>query len=514
MILNNTRYRRKICVFCSILTAVLIALCFRLFYLMIVKGDYYSKKASALQERERDIAGIRGDIVDRNERIIATNETAYNISVIHNQITDKEAVISVLSSELSIDEKTIRSKVDKVTSIEKIKNNVSKKTGDKILSYGLAGVKVDESSVRYYPLNELFSKVIGFAGADGQGVVGLETTYDEILRGTPGRIYTVCDGRGVEVKGYKERREAPQKGDTLVTTLDINIQRVCEKNAMMAYAQNLADSVSIIALNPKNGEIYAMTDYPEYNLNDPFSCENHDEAWRNGCVSDTYEPGSVFKIITAGIALEEDVVSLDDRFYCPGYITVEDRRIHCHKRTGHGSETFVQGIQNSCNPVFIDLGLRIGSERYYAVMTTVSSLINGGNRITPHIGKEIHSTEGTVKEVLSFEQTSGICSEETSDTLRKLLEGVVAEGSGKNAKVEGYAIGGKTATSQTLPRSDNVYIASFLGFYPVDDPALMVLVKINNPKGGAYYGGTIAAPVAAEIFREIIPYAQEIGVCN
>ena len=336
-----------------------------------------------------------------------------------------------------------------------------------------------------------------------------------------------------------------------------------EKNAMMAYAQNLADSVSIIALNPKNGEIYAMTDYPEYNLNDPFSCENHDEAWRNGCVSDTYEPGSVFKIITAGIALEEDVVSLDDRFNCPGYITVEDRRIHCHKRTGHGSETFVQGIQNSCNPVFIDLGLRIGSERYYAdfmrfglldktgidlpgeaatimhqpdkigqvelatisfgqsfqltpieLMTTVSSLINGGNRITPHIGKEIHSTEGTVKEVLSFEQTSGICSEETSDTLRKLLEGVVAEGSGKNAKVEGYAIGGKTATSQTLPRSDNVYIASFLGFYPVDDPALMVLVKINNPKGGAYYGGTIAAPVAAEIFREIIPYAQEIGVCN
>ena len=366
MILNNTRYRRKICVFCSILTAVLIALCFRLFYLMIVKGGYYSKKASALQERERDIAGIRGDIVDRNERIIATNETAYNISVIHNQITDKEAVISVLSSELSIDEKTIRSKVDKVTSIEKIKNNVSKKTGDKILSYGLAGVKVDESSVRYYPLDELFSKVIGFAGADGQGVVGLETTYDEILRGTPGRIYTVCDGRGVEVKGYKERREAPQKGDTLVTTLDINIQRVCEKNAMMAYAQNLADSVSIIALNPKNGEIYAMTDYPEYNLNDPFSCENHDEAWRNGCVSDTYEPGSVFKIITAGIALEEDVVSLDDSFYCPGYITVEDRRIHCHKRTGHGSETFVQGIQNSCNPVFIDLGLRIGSERYYA----------------------------------------------------------------------------------------------------------------------------------------------------
>ena len=554
MILNNTRYRRKICVFCSILTAVLIALCFRLFYLMIVKGDYYSKKASALQERERDIAGIRGDIVDRNERIIATNETAYNISVIHNQITDKEAVISVLSSELSIDEKTIRSKVDKVTSIEKIKNNVSKKTGDKILSYGLAGIKVDESSVRYYPLNELFSKVIGFAGADGQGVVGLETTYDEILRGTPGRIYTVCDGRGVEVKGYKERREAPKKGDTLVTTLDINIQRVCEKNAMMAYAQNLADSVSIIALNPKNGEIYAMTDYPEYNLNDPFSCENHDEAWRNGCVSDTYEPGSVFKIITAGIALEEDVVSLDDSFYCPGYITVEDRRIHCHKRTGHGSETFVQGIQNSCNPVFIELGLRIGVDRFcdyfhkFGLMNltgvdipgeagtimhkkenigqvelatisfgqsfqitpiqlaaTVSALINGGKRVTPHFGTEILNEDGKVTKEFHYSEKKHIVSEKTSETMRILLESVVSEGSGKNAYVEGYRIGGKTATSQTLPRSANKYISSFVGFAPADDPEILGMCVIYDPQG-IYYGGTIAAPVIGNIFENILPY--------
>ena len=552
MILNNTRYRRKICVFCSILTAVLIALCFRLFYLMIVKGDYYSKKASALQERERDIAGIRGDIVDRNERIIATNETAYNISVIHNQITDKEAVISVLSSELSIDEKTIRSKVDKVTSIEKIKNNVSKKTGDKILSYGLAGIKVDESSVRYYPLDELFSKVIGFAGADGQGVVGLETTYDEILRGTPGRIYTVCDGRGVEVKGYKERREAPQKGDTLVTTLDINIQRVCEKNAMMAYAQNLADSVSIIALNPKNGEIYAMTDYPEYNLNDPFSCENHDEAWRNGCVSDTYEPGSVFKIITAGIALEEDVVSLDDSFYCPGYITVEDRRIHCHKRTGHGSETFVQGIQNSCNPVFIELGLRIGVDRFcdyfhkFGLMNltgvdipgeagtimhkkenigqvelatisfgqsfqitpiqlaaTVSALINGGKRVTPHFGTEILNEDGKVTKEFHYSEKKHIVSEKTSETMRILLESVVSEGSGKNAYVEGYRIGGKTATSQTLPRSANKYISSFVGFAPADDPEILGMCVIYDPQG-IYYGGTIAAPVIGNILRKYI----------
>ena len=558
MILNNTGYRKKICALCVMMTIMLMVLCVRLGYLIIVKGEYYSKKARALQERERAITGIRGDILDRNGSVIATNETACNISVIHNQITDEEAVIRTLSTELSMDESKIRKKVEKVTSIEKIKNNVSKETGDRILSYGLDGVKVDESSIRYYPGNELFSKVIGFSGADGQGVVGLEATYDDVLFGKPGKIYTVCDGRGVEVKGYKERRKAPKKGDTLVTTLDINIQRICEQKAAEAYNENLADSVSIIVMNPANGEIYAMSDYPEYNLNDPFSCENHDEAWRNGCVSDTYEPGSTFKIITAAIALEENVVSLDDSFYCPGYITVEDRRIHCHKRSGHGSETFVQGIQNSCNPVFIDLGLRIGCDRYYEkfksfcllektgidlpgeagtimhqpdkigqvelatisfgqsfqitpieLMTTVSSLINGGNRVTPHIGKEILNPDGTTKKQVSFDTKSGICTQETSNTLRMLLEGVVSEGSGKNAQVEGYAIGGKTATSQTLPRSDNVYIASFLGFYPADDPRLMVLVKINNPKGGVYYGGTIAAPVAAEVFTEIIPYVDE-----
>lgn len=558
MILNNTGYRKKICALCVMMTIMLMVLCVRLGYLIIVKGEYYSKKARALQERERAITGIRGDILDRNGSVIATNETACNISVIHNQITDEEAVIRTLSTELSMDESKIRKKVEKVTSIEKIKNNVSKETGDRILSYGLDGVKVDESSIRYYPGNELFSKVIGFSGADGQGVVGLEATYDDVLFGKPGKIYTVCDGRGVEVKGYKERRKAPKKGDTLVTTLDINIQRICEQKAAEAYNENLADSVSIIVMNPANGEIYAMSDYPEYNLNDPFSCENHDEAWRNGCVSDTYEPGSTFKIITAAIALEENVVSLDDRFYCPGYITVEDRRIHCHKRSGHGSETFVQGIQNSCNPVFIDLGLRIGCDRYYEkfksfcllektgidlpgeagtimhqpdkigqvelatisfgqsfqitpieLMTTVSSLINGGNRVTPHIGREILNPDGTTKKQVSFDTKSGICTQETSNTLRMLLEGVVSEGSGKNAQVEGYAIGGKTATSQTLPRSDNVYIASFLGFYPADDPRLMVLVKINNPKGGVYYGGTIAAPVAAEVFTEIIPYVDE-----
>ncbi|WP_455720572.1 peptidoglycan D,D-transpeptidase FtsI family protein [Agathobacter sp.] len=559
MILNNTQYRKKICVFCSMVTVLLFILCFRLGYLMLVKGDYYSKKADEIQERERTLSGIRGDILDRNGNVIATNETACNISVIHNQITDMESVISVLSTELGMDEETVRKKVEKVTSIEKIKNNVDKSVGDKILSYGLSGIKVDEASVRYYPNNELFSKVIGFAGADGQGVVGLETTYDSYLKGTAGKIYTVCDGRGVEVEGYKERRQAPEKGDTLVTTLDANIQKICQQQAVTAYAQNLADSVSIIAMNPQNGEIYAMVDYPEYDLNNPFEGEDHDAIWRNSCINDTYEPGSTFKIITSAIALEEDVVDLDDRFYCPGYIVVEDRRIKCHKRAGHGSESFVEGIQNSCNPVFIDLGLRIGSDRYYSyfekfglldktgidlpgeagtimhqpekigqvelatisfgqsfqitpiqLMTTVSSLINGGNRVTPHIGKEIQNTDGTTKEVLEFDTKTGICSEETSETLQMLLESVVSEGSGKNAAVEGYAIGGKTATSQTIPRSDNVYIASFLGFYPADDPQMMVLVKINNPKGGAYYGGTIAAPVAAQIFEQVIPYMPDM----
>lgn len=559
MILNNTQYRKKICVFCSMVTVLLFILCFRLGYLMLVKGDYYSKKADEIQERERNISGIRGDILDRNGNVIATNETACNISVIHNQITDMESVITVLSTELGMDEETVRKKAQKVTSIERIKNNVEKSVGDKILSYGLDGIKVDEASVRYYPNNELFSKVIGFAGSDGQGVVGLETTYDSYLKGTAGKIYTVCDGRGVEVEGYKERRQAPEKGNTLVTTLDANIQQICQQQAITAYAQNLADSVSIIAMNPQNGEIYAMVDYPEYDLNNPFEGEDHDAIWRNSCINDTYEPGSTFKIITSAIALEEDVVDLDDRFYCPGYIVVEDRRIKCHKRAGHGSESFVEGIQNSCNPVFIDLGLRIGSDRYYSyfekfglldktgidlpgeagtimhkpdkigqvelatisfgqsfqitpiqLMTTVSSLINGGNRVTPHIGKEIQNTDGTTKEVLEFDTKTGICSEETSETLQMLLESVVSEGSGKNAAVEGCAIGGKTATSQTIPRSDNVYIASFLGFYPADDPQMMVLVKINNPKGGAYYGGTIAAPVAAQIFEQVIPYMSDM----
>ena len=557
MVLNSTGHRKKTWVLFMMLILCMAGLMIRIGYIMIFESSYYEGKAKEIQERERIISGIRGDILDRNGNVIAVNETAYNISVIHNQISDEEKVIEVLSGELGIDEEKVRKRVEKVSSIEKIKNNVSKEMGEKILSYNLDGVKVDESSIRYYPNNELFSKVIGFAGSDGQGVVELETVYDKLLAGTPGKILTTCDGRGVEVEGFEEKRIAPGKGKNLITTLDVNIQKVCMEKAKEAYEVNRADGVSIIAMNPKNGEIYAMVDYPEYDLNDPFEGEDLNSMWRNSCVSDTYEPGSTFKIITASIALEENLVTLDERFYCPGYIVVEDRRIRCHKTAGHGSESFVEGIQNSCNPVFIDLGLRIGSDRYYdyfkkfglldktgidlpgeagtimhekdkigqvelatiafgqsfqitpvQLMTTVSSLINGGTRIVPHIGMAESENNGkTVK--FEYENKEGICSEKTSQTMRMLLESVVSEGSGKNAAVEGYEIGGKTATSQTFPRSDNIYIASFLGFYPADDPQVMYLVKINNPKD-AYYGGTIAAPVAAELFKETIPYISTL----
>ena len=557
MVLNSTGHRKKTWVLFMMLILCMAGLMIRIGYIMIFESSYYEGKAKEIQERERIISGIRGDILDRNGNVIAVNETAYNISVIHNQISDEEKVIEVLSGELGIDEEKVRKRVEKVSSIEKIKNNVSKEMGEKILSYNLDGVKVDESSIRYYPNNELFSKVIGFAGSHGQGVVGLETVYDKLLSGTPGKILTTCDGRGGEVEGFEEKRIAPGKGKNLITTLDVNIQKVCMEKAKEAYEVNRADGVSIIAMNPKNGEIYAMVDYPEYDLNDPFEGEDLNSMWRNSCVSDTYEPGSTFKIITASIALEENLVTLDERFYCPGYIVVEDRRIRCHKTAGHGSESFVEGIQNSCNPVFIDLGLRIGSDRYYdyfkkfglldktgidlpgeagtimhekdkigqvelatiafgqsfqitpvQLMTTVSSLINGGTRIVPHIGMAESENNGkTVK--FEYENKEGICSEKTSQTMRMLLESVVSEGSGKNAAVEGYEIGGKTATSQTFPRSDNIYIASFLGFYPADDPQIMYLVKINNPKD-AYYGGTIAAPVAAELFKETIPYISTL----
>ena len=576
---NKTFHKRKILVVFAGAFAMIFVLIGRLTYLMVFDAEYYQKKAEDLHERERDIKAARGEILDRNGKVLATNRTVCTISVIHSQIREAETVIDNLSELLEMNSSEVRKRVEKISSIERIKSNVDKKTGDKIRNLGMAGVKVDEDFKRFYPYDALASKVLGFTGADNQGIIGLEVKYDKYLKGVDGKILTTTDARGIELDGVAEDRKEPVAGNTLKISLDYNMQKYAMQMAEKVRQEKQAEKTAILLMNPQNGEIYAMVNVPEFNLNRPFELNTEEESdenmtdeqkqdalnqmWRNGCINDTYEPGSTFKIITASAGLEEGVVRLTDQFQCPGYKMVEDRRIRCRKVGGHGTENFVQGIQNSCNPVFIDLGLRIGSERYYAdfmrfglldktgidlpgeaatimhqpdkigqvelatisfgqsfqltpieLMTTVSSLINGGNRITPHIGKEIHGTEGTVKEVLSFEQTSGICSEETSDTLRKLLEGVVAEGSGKNAKVEGYAIGGKTATSQTLPRSDNVYIASFLGFYPVDDPALMVLVKINNPKGGAYYGGTIAAPVAAEIFREIIPYAQEIGVFN
>lgn len=557
MVFNNSLYRRKLWVLFLLLVFCFVGLTCRIYYLITVKGDEYAQKSKELQERERIISAVRGDILDRNGIVIATNETAYNISVIHNQITDKEKVIQVLSENLNMDESEVRKRVEKVSSIEKIKNNVDRNIGEKIKEYKLDGVKVDESNKRFYPNSDLFSKVIGFAGSDGQGVVGLETIYDSYLTGEDGKIYTVCDGRGVEVAGQKESRVAPKKGKNLVTTLDVNIQKLCQQKAQMAYDANQADRVSVIVMNPQNGEIYAMVDFPEYDLNNPFNGDDLNEVWRNGCVSDTYEPGSTFKIITTAIALEENKVELDENFYCPGYITVEDRRIRCHKTTGHGSEIFEVAIQNSCNPVFIELGLRIGSNTFYSyfekfgllektgidlpgealtimhkkdkigkvelatiafgqsfqvtpveLMTTVSSLINGGTRVTPHVGKAIVNQDGNIEQTLEFKVKTGICKSETSETLRMLLEKVVSEGGGNKAYIEGYEIGGKTATSQTIPRSDNVYISSFLGFYPADNPNLILLVKIDNPKG-AYYGGTIAAPVAREIFTELIPYCEK-----
>lgn len=554
-----------------IFVAVLFMMMFlagRLVYLMIFCSEYYGQKAEDLHERERDIKAARGKIIDSTGVVLAANKTVCTISVIHNQITDPEAVISALTKELGLSEEKVRARVEKVSSIERIKSNVDKETGEKIRAYGLSGIKVDEDYKRYYPFDTLASKVLGFTGGDNQGIIGLEVKYDEYLQGTNGKILTLTDARGVEIENAGESRLDPIDGNNLHISLDYNIQMYAEQAAKKALEQKQADSVSIIVMNPSNGELMAMVNVPEFNLNDPFTLNYEPEGsvteeekqnllngmWRNQCINDTYEPGSTFKIITTTAALEEGVVSLSDQFFCPGYITVEDRRIHCHKRTGHGAEDFVHGIMNSCNPVFIDVGLRVGPERFYdyfsslgllkktgidlpgeaatimhskeniglvelatmsfgqsfqitpiQLVTTVSSIINGGNRITPHFGVAVRDGEGNLVKELTYDTTEGIVSKETSDTVRYLLEQVVSEGGGKNAKIAGYSIGGKTATSQTLPRSANKYISSFLGFAPVDDPQVLTLVIINNPQG-IYYGGTIAAPVAKEIFENILPY--------
>lgn len=568
---NKTRSRKKIMVLAIGMFCCLVGLTGRLVYLMVFRSDYYSGLATDLQQREREIKAARGKIYDAKGVVLAANTSVCTISVIHNQIEEPEKVIEVLCQELDLPEETVRKRVEKVSSIEKIKSNVEKEIGNRILSYNLSGIKVDEDYKRTYPFDDLASKVLGFTGADNQGIIGLEAVYDEYLQGENGKILTTTDARGLEVDNVREYREEPVAGDDLYLSLDYNIQNYCTQAAQKAYLQKEADSVSILMMNPQNGEVMAMVDYPEFNLNDPFTLiekyemysdtkdeqEYRNQMWRNQCVSDTYEPGSIFKIITTSAALEENLVSLDENFYCPGYITVEDRRIRCHKTVGHGSETFVEALQNSCNPVFIDIGLRIGAERFYKyfgtfglmektgidlpgeantimhdvenigpvelatisfgqsfqispiqLATTVSSLINGGNRITPHLGVKIVDAQGTLVKEISYEKGEQICSEETSATLRELLETVVSEGGGNKAYIEGYEIGGKTATSQTLPRSDNKYIASFLGFYPADDPKVLLIVIIRNPQG-TYYGGTIAAPVAKEIFENVLPYLDQ-----
>ncbi len=568
---SKTFHRRKIWIIFVAIVAVLMILAGRLVYLMIFCSEYYGGIAEDLHERERDIKAARGKIIDATGTVLASNQSVCTISVIHSQIEEPEAVIALLVKELGLSEEMVRKRVEKVSSIERVKTNVAKETGDRIREAGLAGVKVDEDYKRYYPYETLASKVIGFTGGDNQGILGLEVKYDEYLQGTNGKILTLTDARGIEIENAGESRLEPVNGYDLYISLDHNIQMYCEQAAQKAYEAKQAESVSVLVMNPQNGEMMAMVNYPEFDLNEPFTLINEPEGeltseekqellnqmWRNQCISDTYEPGSTFKIITAAAALEEGVVSLEDTFSCPGYRIVEDRKIRCHKTAGHGGETFVEGIMNSCNPVFIDVGLRLGADNFYhyfkqfgllsktnidlpgeaatimhklenigqvelatisfgqsfqitpvQLATTVSSIINGGTRVTPHFGVEARDEEGEVVETFSYQTYEDVCSTETSEKMRYLLEKVVSEGSGKNAAIEGFEIGGKTATSQTLPRSDHEYIASFLGFAPASDPKVLVLVIINRPQG-TYYGGTIAAPVAKEIFENILPYLDK-----
>lgn len=563
---NKTYHKKKILVVFTCAFLILTGLIGRLVYLMVFDAEYYQKRAEDLHKRERKIKAARGEIVDRNGVVLATNKTVCTISVIHSQIKEPERVTEILAKELEMDQAEVRKRVEKVSSMEKVKTNVEKEVGDKIREYNLDGVKVDEDYKRYYPYDSLASKVLGFTGGDNQGIIGLEVKYEETLKGSNGTILTTTDARGIELDAVAEGRIEPVAGKTLEISMDYNIQKYCEQAAEKVMREKQADGVSILLMNPQNGEILSMVNVPEFNLNDPFELNTGEELegeklqdalnamWRNRCINDTYEPGSTFKIITSAACLEEGVVTPEDTFSCPGYRMVEDRKIRCHKVGGHGSETFVQGIQNSCNPVFIDIGLRLGAERFYdyfqqfglldltgidlpgeagtimhqveniglvelatisfgqsfqvtpvQMAVTVSSIINGGRRVTPHFGKAVLDREGNVLETLSYEERSGVVSEKTSKTMQTLLEGVVANGSGKNAYIEGYSIGGKTATSQTLPRSANKYISSFIGFAPAEDPQVLGMVVIHNPQG-IYYGGTIAAPVLRSIFDNVLPY--------
>ena len=566
---NMTFHKKKIWVVFLCCVLMITGLAGRLFYLMCFRSDYYYEKAKDLHERERDIKAARGKILDARGKVLASNRTVCTISVIHSQIKEPEKVISLLAQKLEMPKDQIRKRVEKVSSIERIRTNVEKEVGDAIREEGLSGVKVDEDYKRYYPYGSLASKVLGFTGGDNQGIIGLEVKYEEILKGKQGKILTTADARGVELDALGETREDPVDGSSLVLSLDVNIQEYAQQAALKVMEEKQAERVSILLMNPQNGEIYACVNVPEFDLNDPFTLNTQTESgevtgekkqdllnqmWRNPCLNDTYEPGSTFKIITMSAGLEAGVVSKDDRFYCPGYKVVEDRRIHCAKRTGHGAQNFVEGAQNSCNPVFIEVGLRLGVKRYYKyfrqfglfdktgvdlpgeagtimhamknmgevelatvsfgqsfqitpiqLATTVSSLINGGKRITPHFGVSVLNPDGTEGEKLTYPVKEGVVSVNTSKQVREILETVVSQGSGKNAKIEGYSIGGKTATSQTLPRSANRYISSFLGFAPAEDPQILGLCIIHDPQG-IYYGGTIAAPVIRSIFENILPY--------
>ena len=566
---NYTFHKRKVWIVFFLCLLMILCLIGRLIYLMGFRSDYYYEKAEDLHERERDIKAARGEIVDAKGKVLAANKTVCTISVIHSQIKEPEKVIALLTEKLGISEQTVRKKVEKISSIERIRTNVEKETGDEIRNAGFAGIKVDEDYRRYYPMGTLASKVLGFTGGDNQGIIGLEVEYDDILKGKPGKILTTTDARGIELDGIGENREEPQKGYTLRISLDADIQKYVQQAAQKVMEEKQAERVSILLMNPQNGEIYACVNVPEFDLNEPFELNSGMDAegmseekkqdllnqmWRNPCLNDTYEPGSTFKIITMAAGLAEGVVSLNDSFYCPGYKLVEDRRIHCANRRGHGAQNFVKGSENSCNPVFIEVGLRLGVDKYYRyfrqfglmektgidlpgeagtimhqeenmgevelatvsfgqsfqitpirLAATVSSLINGGTLITPHFGVSIESSDGEAVKALEYSNGRKILDGKISETVRYILEQVVEEGSGRNAAVEGYRIGGKTATSQTLPRSANRYISSFLGFAPANDPKVLALCIIHDPQG-IYYGGTIAAPVVRSIFENILPY--------
>lgn len=564
---NKTHHRGRIAILYFVMLTLMTGLMGRLFFLMVFRSEHYSQMAQELHERERTIKAARGSIVDANGTVIATNRTVCTISVIRNQIKEPEYVIEVLSEELGLSEEEVRKKVEKRSSREILKTNVDKELGDKIRSYALEGVKVDEDYKRYYPYDSLASSVLGFTGGDNQGIIGLEVMYEKYLKGTNGTILTMTNAAGIEIENAFEDRIEPVAGNNLHISLDMNIQTYAQQAAIQVMEKKGAKQVSVILMNPQNGEILAMVNVPEFNLNDPFTLNAVPEdgsiaseqdllnqMWRNPCINDTYEPGSTFKIVTAAAGLEAGVVKLEDTFSCPGFRVVEDRRIRCHKVGGHGSETFLQGAMNSCNPVFIDVGQRLGVDQYYhyfqqfglmgktgidlpgeaatimhkkenmglvelatvsfgqsfqitplQLITTASSIINGGNRITPHFGVKAVGVGGESVHTFEYPVKTEIVSEETSEMMRYILEKVVAEGSGKRAAISGYRIGGKTATSEKLPRSLKKYISSFIAFAPADDPQVIALITIDEPVG-IYYGGTIAAPVISDIFKNILPY--------